>query len=103
MPPRLRLAFDYQLARLDGCEPELTGLERIGPNRGTAIDAGANEGLFTYRLGTLYGRVYAFEINPALAGRLGRLVSSRTSVFPVGLSSRAGSATMYTPYYHGRA
>lgn len=102
VPPRLRLAFDYQLARLDGCEPELALLHQLGRNRGTAIDAGANEGLYTYRLATLYDRVHAFEINPALAGRLRRLVSSNVSVYPVGLSSREGSDTLYTPYYHGR-
>ena len=102
VPPRLRLAFDYQLAQLDGCEPELALLHQLGPNRGTAIDAGANEGLFTYRLSTLYNRVHAFEINPTLADRLRRLVPSKVSVYPVGLSSREGSGTLYTPYYHGR-
>ena len=103
VPPRLQLAFDYQLARLDGCEPELALLNQLGPNRGTAIDAGANEGLFTYRLSTLYNRVHAFEINPSLASRLRRLVSSNVSVYPIGLSSREGSDTLYTPHYHGRA
>jgi FkbM family methyltransferase len=102
VPPRLRLAFNYQLAQLDGCEPELALLHQLGPNRGTAIDAGANEGLFTYRLSTLYNRVHAFEINPTLADRLRRLVPSKVSVYPVGLSSREGSGTLYTPYYRGR-
>jgi len=78
-------------------------LHQLGPNRGTAIDAGANEGLFTYRLSTLYDRVHAFEINPTLADRLRRLVSSNVSVYPIGLSSREGSDTLYTPHYHGRA
>lgn len=102
VPPRLRLAFDYQLARLDGCEPELALLHQLGPNRGTAIDAGANEGLFTYRMAALYDRVHAFEINPTLADRLRRLVPSKVSVYPFGLSSREGSGTLYTPYYRGR-
>jgi FkbM family methyltransferase len=102
VPPRLRLAFDYRLARLYGCEPELAQLHQLGPNRGTAIDAGANEGLFTYRLATLYSRVHAFEINPALADSLKPLVASKAIVYPVGLSSREGSCTLYTPYYHGR-
>jgi FkbM family methyltransferase len=102
IPLRLRLAFNYQLARLGGCEPELAWLHALGPNRGTAIDAGANEGLFTFRLATLYSRVHAFEINPALASGLRRLVPSKASVYPVGLSSRDGSGTLYTPYYRGR-
>ncbi len=102
VPRRLRLAFDYQLAQLDGCEPELALLHHLGPNCGVAIDAGANEGLFTYRMAALYDRVHAFEINPALASRLRRLVSSKVRVYPVGLSSREGGGTLYTPYYHGR-
>ena len=102
VPSRFRLAFDYQMARLEHCEPELARLHQLGPNRGTAIDAGANEGLFTYRLAALYSRVHAFEINPALAGRLRRLASPRASVYPLGLSSREGSGTLYTPCYHGR-
>ena len=75
---------------------------QLGPNRGTAIDAGANEGLFTYRLAALYSRVHAFEINPMLASRLRRVVPSTVSVYPVGLSSREGSGILYTPYYRGR-
>jgi FkbM family methyltransferase len=102
VPAPLRLVFAYQLARLGGCEPELALLHRLGPNSGTAIDAGANEGLFTYRLSRLYNRVHAFEINPELAGRLQRLVSSNVSVYPIGLSCREGSNTLHTPYYHGR-
>lgn len=102
LPDGVRLAFDYQIARLDGCEPELAHLHQLGPNRGTAIDAGANEGLFTYRLSTLYNRLFAFEINPTLADRLRLLVPSKVSVYPVGLSSREGSGVLYTPYYCGR-
>ncbi len=77
-------------------------LHRLGPNRGTAIDAGANLGLFTYRLSTLYNQVYAFEINPALADGLRRLTPSHVGVYPVGLSSREGSAMLYTPHCRGR-
>ena len=46
--------------------------------------------------------MHAFEINPALAGRLRRMVPSKVSVYPVGLSSHEGSGTLYTPYYHGQ-
>jgi FkbM family methyltransferase len=85
-----------------GCEPELAQLHRIGPNRGFAIDAGANLGLFSYRLTTLYERVHAFEINPALAGRLSQWKSNRLEVHAIGLSSREGSGALYTPIYRGR-
>jgi FkbM family methyltransferase len=102
VPSRARLAFDYRVARVAGCEPELALLHRLGANRGTAIDAGANQGLFTYRLAGLYDRVHAFEINPALAGRLSRLAPWNVTVHPFGLSSRAGSNKLFTPIYRGR-
>ena len=102
VPQRLRLPFQYRLARLDGCEPELSQLHRLGPNRGVAIDAGANEGLFSYRLARLYDRVHAFEINPVLASQLRQWRSRRLEVHPVGLSSREGGGTLYTPFFRGR-
>ena len=92
VPPSFQLGFAYQLARLDGCEPELSFLHRLGPNRGSAIDAGANNGLFTYRLAKLYSQVHAFEINPELAGRLKLLVSPNVEVYPIGLSSCEGDS-----------
>ncbi|MHB1559261.1 MAG: FkbM family methyltransferase [Isosphaeraceae bacterium] len=102
VPPSLRLAFAYQIAWLEGCEPELTHLHDLGPNQGVAVDAGANEGLFTHRLARLYNHVHSFEINPALADRLQRMASANVSVYPVGLSRRAGNGILYTPYYRGR-
>ncbi len=102
VPARNRLAFNYLVARVGGCEPELIAIDRLGPNRGVAIDAGANEGLFTYRLARLYERVHAFEINPTLANRLSALAPRNVTVHPIGLSSRSGTATLFTPFFHGR-
>lgn len=102
VPSRHRLAFNYMVARLGGCEPELAAIHRLGPNRGAAIDAGANEGLFTYRLAGLYERVHAFEINPVMAERLKEEVSPRVCVYPVGLSSQERTGTLFVPFYRGR-
>ncbi len=102
VPRRLWVPFNYRLELFAGFEPELAYLNRIGPNRGVAIDVGANEGLFTYGLARLYERVHAFEINPALAARLQQWDSSRVEVHPVGLSRHEGTATLHTPYWQGR-
>jgi FkbM family methyltransferase len=102
VPAHRRLAFNYRLARLNGCEPELAMLHRLGPNRGVAIDAGANEGLYTYRLAQLYSQVHAFEINPHLADRLRTLAPPNVNVHSDGLSSKECASTLLTPIYHGR-
>jgi FkbM family methyltransferase len=102
VPARARLAFNDRLARLRGCEPELGILDRLGPSRGTAVDAGANEGLYTYRLANLYDRVQAFEINPNLAAKLERMASTNVTVHAVGLSSHEGAGVLRIPIYRGR-
>lgn len=103
LPAGRRLPFRYRLASLDGVEPELTFLDRLGPNRGVALDIGANEGLFAYRLSRLYDRVLAFEVNDPLTGSLRAYAAGRNvEVHGVGLSSTEGAATLYVPVRSGR-
>ncbi|MBA4018968.1 MAG: hypothetical protein C0483_17505 [Pirellula sp.] len=103
VPNRRRLAFNYRLARLAGvCEPELLAIERIGPNCKTAVDIGANEGLFTYRLAGLYESVQAFEINPVLADRLREVAPKHVTVHSVGLSAQEGAGTLRVPHVRNR-
>ena len=102
VPTTFKLPFEYGLARLGGCEPELAQLRHMGPNRGVAIDVGANRGLFTYPLARLYERVHAFEISPDLAAKLRQWGSPRLEVHATGLSAREGRATLYTPFFQGR-
>lgn len=105
LPAGRRLPFRYLLARLEGLvENELRRIDRLGPNRGTAIDIGANEGLFTYRLAGLYDRVHAFEINDRLTGALRDYAAAagNVEVHGVGLSSADGPATLYIPVLRGR-
>lgn len=101
LPVQRQLAFSYQIARLNHCEPELTYLQRIGPNRGIAIDAGANEGLFTHRMSRLYQQVHAFEINPSLANHLQVIAPENVTVHAVGLSSLAETKVLHTPVSGG--
>jgi FkbM family methyltransferase len=102
VPRNRRLGFNYSIARLAGSEPELIYLHRLGPNQGLAIDAGANEGLFAYRLSGLYSQVHAFEINPELADQLGQSVPRSVTVHAFGLSSEERRATLLTPFYNGQ-
>ncbi len=101
-PARRQLQLFHTSALLDGCEPELRFLHVIGPNSGIAVDAGANEGLYTYRLAQLYRKVWAFEVNPQLAQRLRRRCPSNTNVPPFGLSSSGGSSRLYIPIKKGQ-
>jgi FkbM family methyltransferase len=102
VPQSARLAFDYRIARLRGCEPEIGRLDRLGPNRGVAIDAGANEGLYTYRLAGLYDHVHSFEINPAISERLRAAAPANVTVHSEGLSSVESEAVLRIPFVHGR-
>jgi FkbM family methyltransferase len=82
---------------------DLRHLDKIGPNRGVAVDVGANVGMFTYRLAQLYDKVYAFEINPAVARYIELLHSEKITLVKQGLSSVSGCRTLYVPRVRGRA
>jgi len=98
VPARWRLPFTLWLhLRFENPEPELVYLARIVPRRGVAIDAGANIGLFALSLVQCCERVYAFEINRETSRELKDCAHPRIEILNVGLSNRAGEATLYTP------
>jgi FkbM family methyltransferase len=101
-PRRHRLALDYWTHRLQGiCEPELEHLCLFAKGDGIAIDAGANVGLYSYRLARIFHTVYAFEINDAVVKNLIAWENPRIRVTTVGLSSEVGEATLYVPIVKG--
>jgi FkbM family methyltransferase len=103
-PRRLRLPARYWLHHLEGsCEDELRYLPRLGCRGQVAIDVGANEGLYSYRLSKLFSKVYAFEINDELTGELAAYNPGNIEIIHVGLSSRQGSALLYVPVVNGLA
>jgi len=65
-----------------GCEPELALLHQLSPSCGSAIDAGANEGPFTYPLAELYDRLYAFEINLTFSRPSATVISGQGKLIP---------------------
>jgi FkbM family methyltransferase len=103
LPGRCQLPFRYWLHRLEGsCEPELVHLHRLCRRRDVAVDAGANEGLFSYRLSKLFRKVYAFEVNDDLTRGLMLYNPGNIEIIHEGLSSRQQSATLYIPVREGR-
>jgi FkbM family methyltransferase len=98
IPLRWRLPMEYYLYRAGAdCEAELKWLDEICPRRATAIDIGANIGVYSYKMAKLFGRVYSFEINPDLIAPLEAFESGRISVIAKGLSAGAENLTLHIP------
>jgi FkbM family methyltransferase len=93
-----RLYYPYKIAKeANRAEPELAILREIVPADRTAVDVGANRGIYSYALSRVASRVEAFEPNPALARFVGRMLGRRARVHAVALSDRAGTATLHVP------
>ena len=78
-------------------EHELWALETFVPGGGTAIDVGANDGVFAFAFSALVDRVEAFEPNPDYARFARRMLRSRGCVHEVALSNKAGAAEFVVP------
>ncbi len=103
MPPswRLPLTFQrYRIRRGPGARQWLYELDQLrrwsGPNV-TAIDVGANEGLYSYKFAKWFGTVEAFEPNPEMARRLRQYGARNVRVHEVALSSSARQADLHVP------
>ena len=78
-------------------EPELAILSQLVPRGGTAIDAGANLGIFAFALADIAARVVAFEPNPDIASFARWMLRGRAEVHQLALSDKSGRATFYVP------
>lgn len=102
VPKRSRLGFRYWLASIDGSlEPELKMLPRLVSKTDVALDIGANAGFYALQMSKMFSKVYAFEINDELTADLQRYNPGNITIMPVGLSSKAGAATLYIPVLNG--
>jgi FkbM family methyltransferase len=101
LPARARLRLHDLLGRSDR-ERELHLLHRLGPNRGMAIDAGANIGMYTLRMSQLYSRVVAFEPNPLLAKQLQDARLPNVDVIQAALSDFCTETELQIPMQNGR-
>ena len=78
-------------------EPELAILPSLFQSGGTAIDVGANQGIFAYALAALADRVVAFEPNPDYARFVRWMLRGRAEVHEAALSDVPGRAMFYVP------
>jgi FkbM family methyltransferase len=102
LPRTARLPFSYRMCSLAGTiEPELQHMPALCKARGAAIDVGANVGLYSYRMAPIFSKVYAFEINEAVAADLAAYDSKNIEIIHSGLSSEERDATLYIPVSKG--
>jgi len=78
-------------------EPELAVLAELCPHGGTAIDIGANQGVYAYALATIADRVVAFEPHPDYAFFARLMLRGRAEVLELALSDAARRGTFHVP------
>ena len=78
-------------------EPELAMLARLVPRGSTAVDVGANQGLFSYALSDIADRVVAFEPNPDYASFARWMLRGRAEVHQLALADTSARGTLYVP------
>ena len=96
MPPSLFYRQRIAAETRSG-EPELAMLAKLVPRGGTAVDVGANQGLFSYALSYIADRVVAFEPNPDYASFARWMLRGRAEVHRLALSDASGRGTLYVP------
>ena len=102
LPDRYKVATYFHAMRLQGrLERELLYLDRLLENCATALDIGANRGLYTFRLAAQCRKVIAFEPQAALARRLRAMGRSNVEVREVALSDREAEKRLYVPENNG--
>jgi FkbM family methyltransferase len=84
-------------------EHELSVLSAIMAPGGTAVDVGANQGVFAFAFSRIADRVEAFEPNPDCAAFARRMLGRRARVHAVALSNRAGRREFVVPVSDGGA
>jgi FkbM family methyltransferase len=81
-----------------GGEPELAALDRLVQRGGTAVDIGANQGVFAFALAAVAQRVVCFEPNPDYARFARRMLRGRAEVHALALADKPGRGTFYVPH-----
>jgi FkbM family methyltransferase len=98
---RLMPAGVYYASRLSDeqawGEHELGLLGEVLRPGGTAVDVGANQGVFSYAFSRIADRVEAFEPNPDCADFARRMLGPRARVHQVALSNHCGTGHLVVP------
>ena len=96
--PNVPPALLYRACELFGTlERELKHLDVFAPTGSTAIDVGANVGLWSYGLARRFKRIEAFEPIPRLYKNLERVALPGVRLHNVALSSQKGQAELKIP------
>ncbi len=100
IPPRL---YMWRLIRkhLRKGEAELKFLPQIVPRDPTAVDIGANKGVYSHLLARVCQSVEAFEPNPKIYRILTRTLPRNVVAHQVALSDRVGTAELIVPLTSG--
>jgi len=94
-----RLYYRHKIAKeVHRYEPELAVLADIVRAGSTAIDVGANRGIYSYAMSSIAGQIEAFEPNPTLARFAAWKLGRRARLHRVALSNRMGRAVLHIPY-----
>ena len=75
-------------------EPEIWIVPRLLGDGGTAVDVGANAGVWSMQFARYASAVHAFEPNPICLQQLARVLPARVTVHPCALSDHAGKAVL---------
>ena len=78
-------------------EPELAVLAEFVRSGGTAVDIGANQGVFAYALAAIADRVVAFEPNPDYAAFARWMLRGRAEIHEMALSDQSSRGTLHVP------
>lgn len=98
VPGRLRLPVRVFWLRATGeLEPELRHLDSILIRRRTALDIGANHGIYCHALARTFDQVHAFEPQPACVATLEGWNAPNVTVHQIGLSDRPRTLDLHIP------
>jgi FkbM family methyltransferase len=78
-------------------ERELPLVELVCEKSATAVDVGANIGVYTYFAAHYSSHVYALEPVPEVAAKLRRGAPSNVTVLAIGASDKSGKCAIYMP------
>jgi FkbM family methyltransferase len=85
----------------DTLEPELRSVPNLVVRGGTALDIGANHGVYSYFMVRHFDQVVAFEPQPACVETLETWAKGRVDIRQVALSDHAGEGQLTIPVKSG--
>lgn len=96
VPPRLYIRYKAMKELWKG-EREVRLLSFLVPKGRSAVDAGANKGVYAHFLAKRASRVLAFEPNPKIFAVLARAKAANVESYPIALSNVSGEAELRLP------